>query len=140
MQLILGFVFGSSALVTLGIWLLRRSISPEKAANWPVTDGTIQSVSRVAVSRGSYSLDVGDFSYKVDGEYYSGRVTIGKSFSTGDRSPKNLINEKFQIRYDPRRPGKFSLAQTELGGFLLDPYNESSGTDVDPIDLNLNKI
>ena len=59
------------ALATLVFVLIRRPVRPEKAANWPVTEATIQSVGRVAVDAGrqSYSVDVGDFSYNVNDEY-----------------------------------------------------------------------
>jgi hypothetical protein len=131
-----------AALATLVISLVRRPVRPEKAANWPVTEATIQSVGKVVVDAGrsSYSVDVGDFSYKVKGEYYSGRLTISRSFSTGDRSPRDLINQKIQVRYNPPKPEKFFVPQAEVNGFLLDPYDEPFGKDVGAIDLNIDKI
>lgn len=130
------------ALAGLVVLVVRRPVSPEKAANWPVTEGTIQSVGRVVVNTGrsSYSIDIGDFSYIVNNEYYSGRLTISHSFSTHDRSPKDLIDQKIQVRYNPRKPEKYSVPQAEVGGFLLDPYDEPFGEDVGPIDLNIDKI
>ena len=130
------------AIVALVVSFIRRPVNAEKAANWPVTEGTIQSVGKVVVEAGrdSYSVDIGDFSYYVNNEYYSGRLTISPSFSTGDRSPRDLINQKIQVRYNPRKPEKFSVPQTELEGFLLDPYNQPFGKDIGPIDLNINKI
>lgn len=129
-------------LATVVVSLVRAPQSAKKAANWPVTDGTIQSVGKVVVDAGrnSYSVDVGDFSYIVNDEYYSGRLTISRSFSTGDRPPRDLVNQKIQVRYNPRKPEKFSVPQTELEGFLLDPYDEPFGNDVGPIDLNIDKI
>ncbi len=131
------------ALGSLVVSFVRRPVSPEKAANWPITEGTIQSVGKVVVKAGrrSTSLDVGDFSYNVKEEYYSGRLAISSSFSTGDRSPGDLVNQKVQVRYNPRKPENFSVPQQELGGFLLDPYDEEpSSVDVGPIDLNIDKI
>lgn len=128
------------ALAGFVIMWIRRPVSPERAANWPVTEGTIQSVSTVFVKavRYSHSIDVGDFSYNVNDEYYSGRLTISRSFSTHDGSPKDLVDKKIQVRYDPRKPEKFSVPQQEQGGFLLDPYDEElSAEDVGPIDLNI---
>jgi hypothetical protein len=106
-----------------------------------VSEGTIQAVNRVYVktSQNPDSVYVGDFSYYVNDEYYSGRVTISRSFSAHDRSPKDLIDQKIQVRYNPRKPEKFSVPQAELVGFLVDPYDETFGDD-SSIDLNIDKI
>lgn len=135
-------LFALYVLAILVIFLVRRPVSPEKAASWPVTEGTIQSVGKVHVDAGrnSYSIDVGDFSYIVNDDYYSGRLTITRSFSTHDAQPRDLVNQKIQVRYNPRKPEKYSVPQAELGGFLLDQYDEPFGEDVDPIDLNIDKI
>jgi hypothetical protein len=63
-------LFTLFALATLVVWFVRRPVGPEKAANWPVTEGTIQSVSRVPVktSRDPNTVYVGDFSYNVNNE------------------------------------------------------------------------
>ena len=122
-------LFTVLALATLVTWFVRRPVGAEKAANWPVTEGTIQSVSRVYVktSQDPDSVYVGDFSYYVNNEYYSGRVTISRSFSAHDHSAEDLINQKLQVRYNPRKPENFLVPQQELGGFLLDPYDETFG-------------
>jgi hypothetical protein len=135
-------LFALYVLAVLVVRFVRRPVRAERAASWPVTEGTIQSVGRVVVEEGrsSYSVDVGDFSYSVNHEYYSGRLTISRSFSTHDASPKDLIAQKIQVRYNQRKPEQYSVPQTELGGFLLDPYDEPFGKDVGPIDLNINKI
>jgi len=135
-------IFTLYALANLVVFLVRRPVRPEKAANWPVTEGTIQSVSKVVVNAGrnSSSVDVGDFSYNVNNEYYSGRLTISRSFSTGDGSPRDLTHQKIQVRYNPQKPEKFSVPPQELGGFLLDPYDEPCASDIGPIDLNIDKI
>ncbi|HEV2395329.1 MAG TPA: DUF3592 domain-containing protein [Candidatus Sulfotelmatobacter sp.] len=129
--------------VNVVIAIVRSPVSSKKAANWPTTEATIQSVGAVAVSTGrsSYTLVVGDFSYIVNDDYYSGRVTISRSFSTGDRSPKELVDQKLQVRYNPGKPGKYFVPQAEIAGFLLDPYDEGlGGTDIGPTDLELDKI
>jgi hypothetical protein len=114
-------------------------MSPEKAANWPVTEGTIQAVARVyyKTSENPDAIHVGDFSYSVNNEYYSGRVTITRSFSTHDSSAKDLIDQKFQVRYNPRRPEKYFVPQAELGSFLLDPYDDRFADDSGHVDLNV---
>lgn len=114
------------------ISVVRQPVSAKKAASWPVTEARIQSVGKViGTGRGSYPLDVGNFSYVVNDEYYSGRAMISRSFSTHGASPKDLINQKFQVRYNPRKPEKYSVPQAELGGFLLDPYDDFLMQDID---------
>jgi hypothetical protein len=135
------YVIALFALYLLGaviVALIRLPVRPEKASNWPGTEGTIQSVGKVTGR--NYSVDVGNFSYKVDDEYYSGRLTISSSFSTSEHSPRDLINQKIQVLYNPRKPDKFFFPQAELGGYRLEPYYEPFGRDIGPIDLNINKI
>jgi hypothetical protein len=114
-------LFTLYALAMLVVWLVRRPVRSEKAANWPVAEATIQSVGRVVVDAGrqSYSVDVGDFSYIVDDDFYSGRLTISSSFSTHAAQPKDLTSQKIQVRYNPQKPEQYSVPQQELGGFLL---------------------
>ncbi len=105
-----------------------------------MTEGTIQSVGTVVVhaGRSTRSVEVGDFSYNVGGEYYSGRLTIAPSAEP--RSPRILVHQKVPIRYDSQKPEKFSVPHTEIDGFLLGPYNAGLGEDIDPIDLNIDKV
>ena len=121
----LAIVIVIGAVASFVVWIHRRAALKENSDNWPVTEATIQSVGKVVGSgRGSYPLDVGDFSYVVNDEYYSGRATISRSFSAGDGQPNDLVNRKFQLRYDPRSPDKYDLSQSELAGFLLDAYDD----------------
>jgi hypothetical protein len=132
---VLGLLGFLAAVIVVGM-------RPDKSPSWPSTEGTIQLVNKVFVNAGraSYSLDVADFSYRVNDEYYSGRLTLSSSPSSGNGSPISLINQKILVLYDPQSPEKFRVQQPELAGFLLASYNEPLGTDVDPIDLNLDKI
>jgi hypothetical protein len=124
------------ALVSLVVWLHRRAAPQEDTDNWPMTEATIQSVNKVIGSgRGSYPFEVGDFSYVVNDEYYSGRATISRSFSTGDSQPRDLVNKKFQVRYDPRKPDKYDLSEADVGGFLLDPYDDFLMHDIGPTNI-----
>jgi len=133
------------ALAILVIYLVWRGARANEDASWPVTEGTIQSVGRVNVSCGrgsSYSIEVGDFSYKVSDEYYSGRVTVVPSVGNGDRSTRELVHQTLPVRYNPARPEKFVVAQTDVAGFVLGPYSDSfsQNQDLDPIDLNIDNI
>ena len=129
------------ALVNVVIFIARQPVSAKRAANWPVAEATIQTMRIVYVpaGRSMRPLDVGDFSYTVGGEYYSGTLAVSSSFSTHHASPRDLMNTKIQVRYNPRKPDQFSVPQQEIGGFLLDPY-DGSGQDEYPMDLNINKI
>lgn len=133
------------ALVMLAIfviWLIWQNGHPHPSEAWPVTQGTIQSVGTTVVhrGRGSDSVEVADFSYIVNDEYYSGRLTIASPFPTPERSPRGLVNQKIQVHFNPRQPEKYFFSQTEVGGFILSPYNEPFGEDIDPIDLNIDKL
>jgi hypothetical protein len=132
-------------LVVTAVSSIQQRVRAAKAANWPATEGIIQIVRRVAVPDAggpivTYRMvPVGDFSYKVNDEYYSGVLGISRSFSTGDALPGELINQKIQVRYNPRKPEQYSVFPQEIGGFLLDPFNEPTAKD-GPVDLNLDKI
>jgi Protein of unknown function (DUF3592) len=118
---------------------VRQRVRRREAANWPVTEGTIQSVSKVVVSggRSSDSVDIGDFSYTVNSEYYSGRLTISHSFLKDNGSTRGLVHQKIQVHYDPRKPEKSCIFPQEVGGFSLNPYDQPLASDVDPIVLNI---
>ena len=124
------------ALTSLGVWFYRRAASEESAENWPTTEATIQSVGKaIGEGKGSYPIDVGDFSYVVDGDYYSGRATISRAFSAGDGRPKDLVNKKFQLRYNPRKPDKFDLSIADVSGFMLYPYDDFLMQDLGMTDI-----
>lgn len=123
------------------IFVARQPVSAKKAANWPVAEATIQGVRIVYVPAGrtNHPLDVGDFSYTVSDDFYSGTLAISSSFSTGHASPRDLVGKKIQVRYNSHKPEQFSVPQQEIGGFLLDPH-DGDGRDEYPIDLNIDKI
>jgi hypothetical protein len=111
------------AIVGLLAWRFKRA---DKTDQWPVTEATIQSVGVVAVNQGKTSvlLDFGDFYYTVDDEIYSGRLKISRSSSTHDALTRVLVNQKVQVRYNPRKPDMYFVPQAEISGFLLDPYSD----------------
>jgi hypothetical protein len=100
----------------------RHPVRPEKASNWPAAEATIQTVSDLSAENPEKNY-LGDFTYIVNEDYFSGKVRISRSFSAHNDSANNLIDQKFQVNYNPRKPEKYSVPQAELGGFLLDPYD-----------------
>lgn len=113
------------AMLLLGIvvaFIARRPVSAKRAANWPPAVGTIQTVRIAYLGRNTGNpIYVGDFSYTVEDQYYSGTLAISSSFSTGNESTDDLVNQQIQVRYNPRNPEQYSVPQQEVGSFLLDP-------------------
>ncbi len=106
------------------LWRVRRPTPADNPANWPETEATIQTVGRaIGSGRGSYPIDVCDFTYIVNEEYQSGRAMLSRSFTTGDRDPKEMRDKKFKVRFDPRKPERFDLSESDVEGFLLEPYD-----------------
>lgn len=128
-------------LVALVVSLIRRGASQDENENWPVAEGTIQSVSTVVVSAGrsSYSVEVAVYSCNVKDEYYSGRLKITPSLSDDDRAPRVLIHQKIRVRFNPQKPEDKTVEPQEVEGFVLDAWYEDLGTDINPIDLNIDK-
>ena len=84
----------------------------------------------MSVGRSSYDVDVGDFSYTANDDYNGGTLRISRSFSTHDAQPKDLINQKIEVRFNPKKPEVYSVPPQEMGGFLLDPYDDTSGEEI----------
>lgn len=117
-------LFAVGAAAALVVWLIRRS-HPSNVAEWPVTEAKIQSLATVSGGRGNEPVDVGNFSYVVNDDYYAGIVRISRSFSTHGASPRDLVNKKIQVRYNPQKPEKYSVIEDEVAGFLIDQYEGS---------------
>ena len=119
-------VVAALLLAGVAVFIARKPVSAKKAANWPVAEATIQTVRIAYYGRNTGNpIYVGDFSYNVGGEYYSGTLAISSSFSTGHAATEDLVNQRIQVRYNPRKPDQFSVPQQEAEGFLLDPYINS---------------
>lgn len=90
-----------------------------------MTEATIQSFTERSADNPAVT-DVGDSTYIVNNDYFSGKIEISRSFSTHEASPKDLVDQEFQMRHNPRKPEKYSAPQAEIDGFLLDPYDDIS--------------
>ncbi len=107
-----------------GLAIRSRNANGKGISAWPLTEATIQSVDQRSADNPAMA-DVADFSFTVNDDYFSGKVQISRSFSTQDASPSDLVDKKFQVQYNPRKPQSYSVPQTEVAGFLLDPYDDS---------------
>lgn len=101
-----------------------RRTKGEGASDWPLTEATIQSVNERSADNPNMP-DVADFSYSANDDYFSGKLRISRSFSSHGASLRDLFDQKIQVRYNPRKPEKYSVPQAEVAGFLLDPYDDS---------------
>lgn len=84
------------------VWLAYRPLRGRDNANWLVAQETIQSVGTMIVyaGRDSYSTDVSDYYFKVNDEFYSGRLMVADVAYSTDRSPRVLVGQTIQVRYD----------------------------------------
>ena len=123
-ELGLGIGLPLLALSAAGLAIRSRNGKGKGVSGWPLIEATIQSVNQRSASNPAMA-DVADFSYTVNDDYFSGKVRISRCFSTHGASPGDLVDQKIQVRYNPRKPQKYSVPQAEVGGFLLDPYDDS---------------
>ncbi len=127
-------------LASYGVYAIWNRSRSKKSEQWPVTDGTIQSLNTefIREGRSSSELPVCDFSFCVDGEYYSGRLSISRTNASDDYQPRNLINQKIQVRYDPKDPAKCFVPPVDLdGSHLARNYPSPFESDVEPTSLGL---
>ena len=98
-------------------WQFRRL---RTARTWPTTEATIQSgeMEVVMADRGMRAkLPVFAFSYKVGGEYYSGRFSIAYC-ADNDALIKEMNNRKFQVHYNPVKPSVFFVPDDLVSSYL----------------------
>ncbi len=135
-------LFFVGALAIIVVWIVWEQIHPNKMEQWPMAEGTIQSVNTEITyqGRGSTAHPVGDFSYRVGIEYYSGRLRVSCTDDGGDRSPKTLVGRKISVRYNPQRPEEFFVPPTDVDGFSIgQKYNLPFQSDAEPTILNIDK-
>ncbi len=57
-----------------------------------------------------------DFSYVVDGEYYSGTFMLSAQGDRANTLLKEMDGCKFGVCYDPTRPSRFWIAEETIEG------------------------
>jgi hypothetical protein len=110
---------GIGALVVFIRYFSWKERQVQSAKTWPTTEATIQSgeMETVASTRG---VDVVtpcfSFSYIVNGEDYSGRFGLLPNFGNRDAVLNKMKERKFQIHYDPAKPGAFYIPGEQMEG------------------------
>lgn len=57
-----------------------------------------------------------DFSYVVDGEYYSGTFMLAADRERAETLLREMDEKSFQLSYDPTLPSKFYIMQQTIEG------------------------
>ena len=100
-------------------WWLWQYLRIQKARGWPSTEATIQSADVEVAStyrHGVLRLPVCSFSYIVNGEYYSGRFTVLANLGESESLVERMIDRKFSVRYNPRRPSVYFIPDGRIDG------------------------
>ena len=108
-------MFGFAAIAISAILLNRPETPPKGSDTWPTTEGTVRGSGMAAVSRYD-QLPWFDFSYVVDGEYYSGTFMLDAEGDRANSLLREIDDKNFKIRYDPTRPSKFYIADETIDG------------------------
>lgn len=98
------------------------------AADWPETEGIIQSANMEMVERIGHlreELPFFTFSYVVENEYYSGRFGLRVPEDRASTLMREWVNTKINVRCDPKRPSVFSLSdEMPVDGFRVSTVPE----------------
>ena len=125
----------------LGTTIWRRRVS-KKAAKWPSVEGTIESGQLEQVAGGGRSpkviLPVFAFSYRVAGEYYSGRFAllpyITDPFVADSSFVEHMIGRKIQVNHDPLKPDVWFIADKLIEGCKVEQKFSGDWIDYAPAD------
>ena len=113
------WVYVAALTVTVGGWLLRE-LRSRAAQAWPRTDGTVESTTVRTEGFGRSERDIAEvnYSYKVEGEYYSGAHVVG-SEADFDAFPKQ---SRVIVHYKPSNPAVSFLDRDDLRSRLERDY------------------
>jgi hypothetical protein len=116
-EILLGLI-GIVLLICAWYWRQFRRLRTARA--WPTTEATIQSGDMEVVAAGRGGEDrapVFAFSYRVAGEYYSGRFSIVYS-ADNDALIQEMVNKKFQVHYNPAKPEAYLVPDDLVSSHL----------------------
>jgi hypothetical protein len=101
------------------VWWLSRYMQLQNAKNWPSSEGTIQSAEIEIVNSARcipIRLPVCAFSYDVNGNHYSGRISLLPYITSTESIPGLIIGKKLPVQYDPRHPSTYYIPLDEMEG------------------------
>ena len=131
------FVFALCLVAFLAVRFVLQKQRLKKAERWPETEGTIQTVNREVFKQthgNVIELPVCAFTYKLEGEYYSGRFSLHSTNSPTACILGDLVGQKIPVRYDPRRPGDWYVPLETLGERVIEQKLRSSLINLSPKD------
>jgi hypothetical protein len=145
-------VFGIVAVgigIVVGIRMHESRIDDDIAntADWLETKATIQDAVVERINKYTWYPSFA-FSYSVHDEYFSGRFFLKADQQQSDELIKTLLNQEFQVQYDPNNPSAWYIAEATIAGYeiiqrLSPDYPPETGpyrSDGDqPIDLHLDR-
>jgi len=111
---------GIAIVVATKIYESRVDRDAADTADWLETEATIQgsAVQETPLQRGP-SPPGFEFSYSVQGEYFSGRFFLKANPDQSDRLLKRLLNQKFPVQYDPDSPSSWYIAEATIAGYEI---------------------
>jgi hypothetical protein len=105
--------------ISTGWWLWQRKRA-ERTKSWARAEATIESGDLEVVTSDEYTavrLPVFAFSYRVDGEYHSGRFALRPFTTDPDGSLiSRMIGQKIQVRYNPLHVEVWFIPDETIGG------------------------
>ena len=117
------------------LWSFKRV---RGTAGWPLTEGTIESAAPEIVTtygRPNVRLPTFAFSYKVAGEYYSGRFSLMPYITDPDDGlTSRMIGRKLAVKYDPRRPEVWFIPEKLIEGCKVEQKMSHSLIGLQPRD------
>lgn len=113
----LGLVSVVMVVVIVFAWEWRRHRrSVEDAGTWPITEATIESGALERTRDTRAVLPTFAFSYQIAGEYFSGRFGLIPAGTDSATLIDSMIGKKLQLRYNPRRPTAWFIADERIEG------------------------
>lgn len=116
---VLALVVVLGVIVVMFMRLFRYANKADEATRWPTAEATIQSGEMEIVGKGrsAVTLPCFAFSYVVNGEYYSGRLSLSGCDDRSATLLREMIDRKLPVHYNPGKPEDFVLPEITFEGF-----------------------
>lgn len=112
--------------VAVAAWIVshyKRGMLAEEAAQWTAVEATIESGALEGTRESNrVVLPTFAFSYRVSGEYYSGRFSLRASLSKtlAEAMISKMVGRRILVRYDPKRPEVWMVADESIDGYKVE--------------------